>query len=470
MIFITDELGKFEKNIIELAENMGFKECKTIEAIDLFCGISERNDVLKEKDRYYAFIDIPQYWSVRADGLNGAIYDNKTKKANIYFKNPIEKRMVSRVEWIDRNNTVYRIDYYNKYGYMYCSENVSGGNVTVREFYDRNGDIKVLEQTGPKTYTTFGTRISPKSYRGFADYLEAYLKYNKIYDENIWLTSDEILNKFAWDYGNFKISYLPQNRLNSDLTVITQTNTAFRILCSEEQQVNWYKENSNYKCDRVYSYFENNELKFGKKEALTITESDQLEYIEQLINDFPEITFHIAASTIMSDKLTRLDINNNVELYPCITEQKRKELFPVVLPPIFGYHTYLSGTDHTGNISKNGSVVYLKTIDEASYKDGNIVAIESADSSGRRVDSYYVDSNDSSAKEIALRDGNGVSYKVVKGQVIAKTPFIGYLSQLCFSAVGIIVTVVIFAAGVAIMMYVNKISKEINTMVEQQTA
>ena len=68
-------------------------------------------------------------------------------------------------------------------------------------------------------------------------------------------------------------------------------------------------------------------LKFGKKEALTITESDQLEYIEQLINDFPEITFHIAASTIMSDKLTRLDINNNVELYPCITEQKRKELF-----------------------------------------------------------------------------------------------------------------------------------------------
>ena len=188
MIFITDELGKFEKNIIELAENVGFKECKTIEAIDLFCGISERNDVLKEKDRYYAFIDIPQYWSVRADGLNGAIYDNKTKKANIYFKNPIEKRMVSRVEWIDRNNTVYRIGYYNKYGYMYCSENVSGGNVTVREFYDRNGDIKVLEQTGPKTYTTFGTRISPKSYRGFADYLEAYLKYNKIYDENIWLT------------------------------------------------------------------------------------------------------------------------------------------------------------------------------------------------------------------------------------------------------------------------------------------
>lgn len=327
MIFITDELDKTEKNIIELIENVGFKDCKTIEAIDLFCGMSEKNDVHKEKDLYYAFIDIPQYWSVRADGVNGAIYDNKTKKANIYFKNPIEKRMVSRVEWIDRNNTVYRIDYYNKYGYKYCSENVSGGNVTVREFYDRNGDIKLIEQTGSKTYTTLDTGISPRSYRGFADYLEAYLKYNEIYDENIWLTSDDILNKFAGDYGNFKISYLPQNRLNSDLTETTQTYTAFRILCSEEQQANWYKDNSKCKCDRLYLYFENNKSKFGKKEAFIITETDQLEYIEQLINDFPEITFHIAASTIMSDKLTKLDINNNVELYPCISEQKIEELF-----------------------------------------------------------------------------------------------------------------------------------------------
>ena len=327
MILIVDELGNAEKNILELIENVGFKDCKTIEAIDLFCGKSENNDVLKEKDLYYVFIDIPQYWSVRADELNGAIYDNKTKKANIYFKNPKEKRMVSRVDWIDRNNTVYRIDYYNKYGYKYCSENVKGGNVISREFYDRNGDIKVIEQTVSKTYTTLGTGISPRNYRGFADYLGAYLKSNEIYDENIWLTSDEILNKFAGDYGNFKISYLPQNRLNSDLTETNQTNKAFRILCSEEQQVNWYKENSDCKCDRLYLYFENNESKFGKKEAFIITETDQLEYIEQLINDFPEIIFHIAASTIMSDKLTRLDINNNVELYPCITEQKRKELF-----------------------------------------------------------------------------------------------------------------------------------------------
>lgn len=150
MIFITDELGKFEKNIIELAENMGFKECKTIEAIDLFCGISERNDVLKEKDRYYAFIDIPQYWSVRADGLNGAIYDNKTKKANIYFKNPIEKRMVSRVEWIDRNNTVYRIDYY-KGSYFFYEQLLADNKENTNLSADLRNVAKLLKESGSYT-------------------------------------------------------------------------------------------------------------------------------------------------------------------------------------------------------------------------------------------------------------------------------------------------------------------------------
>ena len=34
MIFITDELGNTEKNILELVDNLGFKDCKTIETIE----------------------------------------------------------------------------------------------------------------------------------------------------------------------------------------------------------------------------------------------------------------------------------------------------------------------------------------------------------------------------------------------------------------------------------------------------
>ena len=141
-------------------------------------------------------------------------------------------------------------------------------------------------------------------------------------------------------------------------------------------------------------------------------------------------------------------------------------VLPVILAPLLGIHAYKNGTDSTGNISKYGSLVYVKEIDAASYEDGNVVAVENKDKN-RTVDVYYVEANDRS-NTLTLRTGDTVNYAQVKGKVVAKTPVIGYLSQLCFSVVGIIALVVLFAAGIVLMMYVNKISKEINQMVENQ--
>lgn len=141
-------------------------------------------------------------------------------------------------------------------------------------------------------------------------------------------------------------------------------------------------------------------------------------------------------------------------------------VLPVVLPLIFGYHTYTVGTDTTGNISKHGSVVYVKAIDENSYVEGNIVAVNKSGS--RAVDVYYVDANDAAIKTLTVRTNDTVAYDQIAGKVVAKTPFIGYLCQLCFSVVGIIITIVIFVVALGMMMYVNKISKEINQKVQDQ--
>ena len=79
-------------------------------------------------------------------------------------------------------------------------------------------------------------------------------------------------------------------------------------------------------------------------------------------------------------------------------------VLPVVLPAIFGYHTYTVGSDATGNISKYGNVVYLKAVSNDSYDEGNIVAVQESDSS-RKVDVYYVDANDTAAQTLAIREG-----------------------------------------------------------------
>ena len=142
-------------------------------------------------------------------------------------------------------------------------------------------------------------------------------------------------------------------------------------------------------------------------------------------------------------------------------------VLPAVLPPIFGYHTYILGNDTTGNISKYGSVVYLKEVDENACQNGNLVAVKTAET-GRTVDVYYVDTNETAGETLIFDTGDMAKYDDVAGKVVAQTPFIGYLSQLCFSVVGIIVIVILFVAGLGLMMYTNKISKEINQMVEDK--
>lgn len=133
-------------------------------------------------------------------------------------------------------------------------------------------------------------------------------------------------------------------------------------------------------------------------------------------------------------------------------------VFPVVLPMIFGYTPYLCGTDTTGQIFKYGSIVYTKDIDLSQYGAGTLAAVESESGKAHTVDVYYVDSN--SDNTLQLRDGSSVSYDAVKGNVKAQTPIVGYFCMFSFSAYGIVIEVVVLAAGVALTIYANKLSKE----------
>lgn len=77
---------------------------------------------LQEMDLYYAFLKLPDFWEIQPEKHNGAIYNRGIKLATIYFKPPIEKRNVQRIEWCTEDNQIYKIDYYNRYGFAYCSE------------------------------------------------------------------------------------------------------------------------------------------------------------------------------------------------------------------------------------------------------------------------------------------------------------------------------------------------------------
>lgn len=64
-----------------------------------------------------------------------------------------------------------------------------------------------------------------------------------------------------------------------------------------------------------------------KAQVLILTSTDQVYAIEELSDLLPEVTFHIAAHTMMSPLLMNLESRNNIMLYPGIAENMLWKLY-----------------------------------------------------------------------------------------------------------------------------------------------
>ena len=302
MILIVDTYTQDYRALKESMDVIG-KECHIVsfshirsEAEDEF-SIYEyfinktKNEKLDEKSLYYAFINMPYLWAVRADGVNGAIYDRNYKKAEIYFTEPIERRNVLRIEWMDEEDKVYRVDHYNRYGDKFCSEYNCNGITQSREFYNHSQQLVLLEQVMEGIITLFQNGKIIKRFVDYSEFLQAYLNDTGIQDVSIMFGNEKIWKRFK----------------NTNMEVL-------KVLDVDHNKVYWY--------NKIKS-----ENKFGNREAFILTGTDQVESLEELIQTFPNIQFHIAAHTLMSEKLLKLKSYGNVLLYPAISRTVSEDLF-----------------------------------------------------------------------------------------------------------------------------------------------
>jgi len=65
----------------------------------------------------------------------------------------------------------------------------------------------------------------------------------------------------------------------------------------------------------------------ARGEALVLTASDQLEGVEYLAEELPEVRFHIAANTQVSEKLWSLTARENIMVYPQIGARELEDLW-----------------------------------------------------------------------------------------------------------------------------------------------
>ncbi|MGC9590840.1 hypothetical protein ACO2FE_06490 [Staphylococcus epidermidis] len=83
----------------------------------------------------------------------------------------------------------------------------------------------------------------------------------------------------------------------------------YRVMDSVETSYRHKIENSGY----VYEFLKVNKY---NNEALIITNSDNIPYVEYIARENQNVTFHIASKTEMSSRLLQLGGIQNINLYP----------------------------------------------------------------------------------------------------------------------------------------------------------
>lgn len=284
--------------------------------------------VYEETALDYGFVDVPQFWQVRAEYGVANVYDMGKKKAVMHAHQFHAKRVVTTVEWLSETGQVYRTDYYNKYGFACCKVWKDLMGKSIMKSY----------------YTKTGKEIISYDLQRELIYISQDGPYKKYFNSEKELLKD-VLKDLIEVGETIVITSVSQARLLKEIDAEGIANVmavfdraedlkAYRELCATGWKYPVFMLSNSH---TAYTQMQENEfslcyapsvanLSKKAKNALIVTTTDRLIGVEELITGAPEITFDIAANTQVSEKIKRLEQYSNVRVHACIDENQMKSL------------------------------------------------------------------------------------------------------------------------------------------------
>ena len=361
----TDEIAKLRETLnclgvdaqITVLEDEAFLPRGVFSPYEYYISRQNREEHA-ERELLYDALPVPEYWEVRDNGRNVGVYYMGRERGVVYFHErktsaadstvslenvleskgmeptalsehgnavPImvaengcivsmdasEKGVVRCVEWSTESGWTYRVDFYDKYGLKYASEfRDADGTVESRVFYSDGNQEVIVEQPGNDTVTLVEKGMMKAFFNSREEFIEYYV--------------EEV------SHGEKCAVFVQEEKMLETLSVNSRGEQAWDYVCFlNEELLNRYREMGGKNGIRFYAipqvYPENKD----RGEALILTGCDTIEKIEERITELPDMAFHIAAPTLMSDKLNRLDEWENVHLYPCVSQEQLRKLWDI---------------------------------------------------------------------------------------------------------------------------------------------
>ncbi|MCR4830361.1 MAG: accessory Sec system glycosylation chaperone GtfB [Pseudobutyrivibrio sp.] len=338
-----DLLASFENADYEVKtvviNDDGFLPDSVENVFDHFLGDFKAVENCPGKPLYFNQIQVPAYWQISGTNNGGSVHDKSKERGRIFYAEPKNKRLVKVVDWLDEDGHVKCSDHYNKYGCCYARTIFNKKSQRVsKSYFDVIGREIIVENyvTGDIALNIDGVT---KIFKDRTEFVKFYFVKNGLEDSRIFFNSLSVPFFVSNSLPTSKVgkgdilfwqektgSEIPGNMqmifeglANRCETVVAQNHQSYEKLLQLKAPKVALKE-----LGYIYSF---KKINGGKPSALICTNTENVEKLEELLKELPEVKFHVTALTEMSGKLLAHEKYDNVIMYPNIKMSTLENLF-----------------------------------------------------------------------------------------------------------------------------------------------
>lgn len=243
-------------------------------------------------------------------------------------------RQVESVDWLLPDRTLDRTDHYDRYGHRYATTHYSDG-VAYQTVYqgprewqiEVNHVSRVVTMRSPRSLLTFET---------LTDFVSHFLDEQGLADDRVLINSLSyplfVMRKRAAEPSTtlFWQEAMPGDVPGNMATELEHPRALTRIVfCDERLQQKVAQRYPRTALDLVYlSHLDQFADKHGydPRRTFTLTNTDEIPGLVELLEALPDVTFSVAALTLMSEKLHALGRRYaNLTLTPTINHKQIRE-------------------------------------------------------------------------------------------------------------------------------------------------
>jgi len=282
------------------------------------------------KGRFFNQVPVPNFYEIRNEtGINGLIFKGDQIVGRIDYRKGTFRK-VEKVAWFDNLMNLVKEDLYDTAGTHFASNYYSGGKL-YQTAYRKNQEEVIWENHLNQTVTL----KEEDKYQQFNTLTEFFIYFlqeigvtkdeNFIYNSlsyPLFALRDYLENPSATLFWQEPMESIPGNMIDE----ISAPKSTAKIVFKDQEQLERVQ-NAYPQAFQEFHYLsaigQFTRRNLHRLRTFTLTASDQLFGIEELLNAHPDIHFTIAAKTSMSNHLLKLGgLYENVELLPTINDKR----------------------------------------------------------------------------------------------------------------------------------------------------